>query len=168
MSGQAYRDMGAVEYLVVLDNDYAIWDAFSNTVHRRGYRRRRTNRAPPIRRGCIRSIKLSSAPLREAGRDGVGDNLVLSPTMGSKVSRLVDLVTPETYLGRAAQLLRLRRPGGWSPYQWSQFQRCTQAISRSRCQRAERRRWAIAFRFHARDVHLVLRAREARQSRSTF
>jgi hypothetical protein len=109
--------------------------------------------------------------LREAGAEGIGDDLVsVGPDGFEAQADWTNLGSPETYVGHE-QGRNFASPGGAAfdeprTYvapdslhlnQWALAGDWTIERRASVLNRADGR---IAFRFHARDVHLVLRARE--------
>jgi thiol-disulfide isomerase/thioredoxin len=157
-----------VEYPVALDPDYAVWRAFSNHYWPAVYIADAEGRIRHHQFGeggyneCERVIQRL---LREAGRDGIGDDL-FSPTLeGFEVQAdWTHLESPETYLSSdqaqnhagtdvPIDSLRLNHwalAGDWT------IERGATVLNG-----ADGR---IAFRFHARDVHLVLAPPEAGES----
>jgi thiol-disulfide isomerase/thioredoxin len=165
----ALRDM-TVEYPVALDSDYAVWDAFSNRYWPAVYIADAQGRIRHHQFGeggyeeCERVIQ---GLLREAGRDGIGDDLVSVADDGFEAQAdWANLETPETYLGYA-QAQNFASPGGAEldeprTYvapdqlrlnQWALSGDWTVERGASVLNRADGQ---IAFRFHARDVHLVM------------
>jgi thiol-disulfide isomerase/thioredoxin len=149
-----------VEYPVALDPEYAVWRAFGNHYWPAVYIADAEGRIQHHQFGeggydeCERVIQRL---LREAGRDGIGDDLV-SPTLeGFEVQAdWTNLESPETYLGSdqaqnfvgtdvAPDSLRLN--------QWALAGDWTIEGGASVLNEAGGR---IAFRFQARDVNLVL------------
>jgi thiol-disulfide isomerase/thioredoxin len=157
-----------VEYPIALDPDYAVWQAFSNHYWPAAYIADAEGRVQHHQFGeggydeCERVIQRL---LREAGRDGIGDDLV-SPTLeGFEVQAdWENLESPETYLGAdqaqnfagidvGPNTLRLNQwalAGDWSIEGGASV--LNEAGGR------------IAFRFHARDVNLVLGPQTRRTS----
>jgi hypothetical protein len=149
-----------VEYPIALDPDYAVWRAFNNHYWPAVYIADAEGRIQHHQFGeggydeCERVIQRL---LREAGRDGIGDDLV-SPTLeGFEVQAdWTNLQSPETYLGSdqahnfagtdiPPDSLRLNQwalSGDWTIEQGASV--LNEAGGR------------IAFRYHARDVNLVL------------
>ena len=158
---QAVRDM-AVEYPVALDSDYAIWRAFGNRYWPAVYIADAEGRIRHHQFGeggyeeCERVVQQL---LRDAGRDGVGDDLVSVADDGFEAQAdWRTLQTPETYLGyEQAQNFAEWDPDGLELNQWALSGDWTVEPGASVLNAAVGR---IRFRFHARDVHLVLRARE--------
>jgi thiol-disulfide isomerase/thioredoxin len=165
----ALRNM-TVEYPVALDSDYAVWDAFSNRYWPAVYIADAQGRIRHHQFGeggyeeCERVIQ---GLLREAGRDGIGDDLVSVADDGFEAQAdWANLETPETYLGYA-QAQNFASPGGAEldeprTYvapdqlrlnQWALSGDWTVERGASVLNRADGQ---IAFRFHARDVHLVM------------
>jgi thiol-disulfide isomerase/thioredoxin len=149
-----------VEYPVALDPDYAVWRAFSNHYWPAVYIADAEGRIQHHQFGeggydeCERVIQRL---LREAGRDGIGDDLV-SPTLeGFEVQAdWTNLESPETYLGSdQAQNFAGTDvpPDSLRLNQWALARDWTIEGGASVLNEAGGR---IAFRFHARDVHLVL------------
>ena len=100
---QAVKDM-AVEYPVALDSDYAIWRAFGNRYWPAVYIADAEGRIRHHQLGeggyeeCERVVQQL---LRDAGRDGVGDDLVSVADNGFEAQAdWTTLQTPETYLGK--------------------------------------------------------------------
>jgi hypothetical protein len=165
----AVRDM-TVEYPVALDSDYAVWDAFSNRYWPAVYIADAQGRIRHHQFGeggyeeCERVIQQL---LRVAGRDGISDDLVSVADDGFEAQAdWTNLETPETYLGYE-QAQNFASPGGGEldvprTYvapdslklnHWALSGDWTIESGASVLNRADGR---IAFRFHARDVHLVM------------
>jgi thiol-disulfide isomerase/thioredoxin len=149
-----------VEYPVALDPDYAVWRAFSNHYWPAVYIADAEGRIQHHQFGeggydeCERVIQRL---LREAGRDGIGDDLV-SPTLeGFEVQAdWTNLESPETYLGsdQAQNFVGTDvPPDSLRLNQWALARDWTIEGGASVLNEAGGR---IAFRFHARDVNLVL------------
>jgi len=149
-----------VEYPVALDPNYAVWRAFSNHYWPAVYIADAEGRIQHHQFGeggydeCERVIQRL---LREAGRDGIGDDLV-SPTLeGFEVQAdWTNLESPETYLGseQAQNFVGTDvPPDSLRLNQWALARDWTIEGGASVLNEAGGR---IAFRFHARDVNLVL------------
>jgi thiol-disulfide isomerase/thioredoxin len=162
-----------VEYPVALDSDYEIWRAFANRYWPAVYiadAQARIRHHQFGEGGYAECEMVIQRLLREAGRDGVPDDLVSVAGHGFEAQAdWANLQSPETYLGYeqgwnfaspdraeldaphtyvAPESLKLNHwalSGDWT-------------IERRACvlNRADGR---IAFRFHARDVHLVMSPR---------
>jgi thiol-disulfide isomerase/thioredoxin len=155
-----------VHYPVALDNDYAVWDAFANRYWPAVYIAGTDGRIRHHHFGeggyeeCERVIQ---DLLRENGRNGVGDELVTVADEGLEAQAdWANLETPETYLGSAQGERFTSKEGGTDGYvvpealrvnhwaldgEWTIGSRaCVLNLAGGR----------IAFRFHARDVHLVM------------
>jgi thiol-disulfide isomerase/thioredoxin len=166
---EAARDM-AVEYPIALDSDYAVWRAFSNRYWPAVYIADAEGRIRHHQFGeggyaeCERTIQQL---LREAGRDGVGDDLVSVADEGFEAQAdWANLETPETYLGYE-QAENFAPPGGadldeprtyavpdaLSLNQWALSGDWTVERGASVLNQAD---GGITFRFHARDVNLVM------------
>jgi thiol-disulfide isomerase/thioredoxin len=146
-----------VEYPVALDPDYAVWRAFSNQywpavyIADAGGRIRHHQFGEGGYEECERVIQQL---LREAGRSDVGEDLVSVPDEGFEAQAdWANLESPETYLGsdqaqnfsRDGAELRLNHwalSGDWT------IERGASVLNEAG--------GAIVFRFHARDVNLVL------------
>jgi thiol-disulfide isomerase/thioredoxin len=166
---QAANDMN-VWYPIALDSDYDVWRAFSNRYWPAIYLVDAQGRIRHHQFGeggydeCERGIQQL---LREAGVDGITDDLV-SPTPEGFEAQAdwTNLRSPETYLGYA-QGQNFASRGGVeigvpSAYtapemlmlnQWALAGDWTIESGASVLNAADGR---IAFRFHARDVHLVM------------
>ncbi len=166
---QAAKDM-RVEYPIALDPDYAVWRAFDNHYWPAVYIADAEGRIRHHQFGeggyaeCERVIQQL---LREAGRDGVGDDLVSVADDGLEAQAdWASLESPETYLGYeqaqnfaspgGAELDRSHAyaaPGSLRLNQWALSGDWTVERGAAVLSRAD---GGIAFRFHARDVHLVM------------
>jgi hypothetical protein len=166
---EAAKDM-RVDYPIAIDSDYAVWSAFANHYWPAVYIADAQGRIRHHQFGegnyeeCERVIQRL---LRDAGVEDVGDELVSVAPDGFEVQAdWTNLGSPETYLGyeqgqnfaseggaeldaphayAAPEALRLN--------QWALSGEWTIGRGASVLNGAE---GAIAFRFHARDVHLVL------------
>jgi len=166
---QAAQDM-RVEYPIALDSDYAIWRAFNNRYWPAVY--------IADAQGRIRHHKFGEGGYREAetviqlllreeGRGDVGDGLVSVDAQGLEVQAdWANLESSETYLGYE-QAQNFASPGGGGfdeprtyvvpdPLglnRWALSGNWTIERGASVLNDADGR---IAFRFHSRDVHLVM------------
>jgi hypothetical protein len=159
-----------VWYPIALDSDYAVWRAFSNQYWPAVYLADAEGRIRHHQFGeggyddCERGIQQL---LRESGVDGIADDLVsLTPDGFEAQADWTNLRSPETYLGYAQGQNFASRggaeigvPGTYvAPEmlmlnQWALSGGWTIEAGASVLNAAEGR---IAFRFHARDVHLVM------------
>ena len=166
---QAAEEM-RVRYPIALDSDYAVWRAFSNQYWPAVYIADAKGRIRHHQFGeggyddCERGVQQL---LREAGVDGIADDLVsLAPDGFEAQADWTNLRSPETYLGYAQGQNFASRGGAEigvpSTYvapdtlmlnQWALSGDWTIESGASVLNGAEGR---IAFRFHARDVHLVM------------
>ena len=166
---QAANDLN-VWYPIALDSDYAVWRAFSNRYWPAIYIADAEGRIRHHQFGeggyddCERGIQQL---LREAGAEGVPDDLVsLTPDGFEAQADWTNLRSPETYLGYAQGQNFASRGGAEigvpNTYaapemlmlnQWALSGDWTIERGASMLNGAEGR---IAFRFHARDVHLVM------------
>jgi thiol-disulfide isomerase/thioredoxin len=163
-----------VEYPIALDSDYAIWRAFGNRYWPAVYIADDQGR---IRHhqfgegGYVECERVIQQLLREAGRDDVADDLVSVADDGLEAQAdWANLESPETYLGYE-QALNFSSPGGAEfdePHtyvvpnslmlnRWALAGDWTIERGASVLNAAEGR---VVFRFHARDVNLVMRRRE--------
>jgi thiol-disulfide isomerase/thioredoxin len=158
-----------VRYPIALDSDYAIWRAFGNRYWPAVYIADANGRIRHHQFGeggyddCERAIKQL---LHEAAAEGVGDDLVsVTPEGFEAQADWTNLRSPETYLG-SAQGQNLASRGGEigvaSTYaapemlmlnQWALAGGWTIRSRQSVLNSAEGR---LVFRFHARDLHLVM------------
>jgi thiol-disulfide isomerase/thioredoxin len=166
---EAAKEM-TVEYPVALDSDYAIWRAFDNRYWPAAYVADAQGRIRHHRfgeGGYEELERVIQRLLGEAGRGGVGDELVSVAADGFEAQAdWANLGTPETYLGYE-QAQNFASPGGVSldearSYvtpdrltlnQWALAGDWTLGRGASVLNQGDGR---ISFRFHARDVHLVM------------
>jgi thiol-disulfide isomerase/thioredoxin len=168
----AAEDMG-VEYAVVIDSDYAVWRAFANHYWPAVYIADAEGQIRHHQFGeggyedCERVVQML---LREAGRDDVGDDLVsIAPTGFEAQADWENLESPETYLGyeqgqsfaspgfAADEARTYALPERLNLNDWALAGDWT-IESRASVPNAAGAR--LAFRFHARDAHLVMGPRE--------
>jgi thiol-disulfide isomerase/thioredoxin len=160
----------SVGYPIALDNEYAIWRAFSNRYWPAVYIADAQGR---IRHhqfgegGYEQCERITQILLRESGADRIADDLVaVAPAGFEAQADWTNLESPETYLG-CEQTQNFASPGGaeldeprtyGAPdhlrlNEWSLSGDWTIESGASALNQAGGR---IAFRFHARDVNLVL------------
>jgi thiol-disulfide isomerase/thioredoxin len=170
---QAAKDM-RIEYPIAIDSDYGVWRAFSNHYWPAVYIADAQGRIRHHQFGegryeeCERVIQRL---LGEAGVEGVDDALVSVAADGFEAQAdWTNLASPETYLGYE-QTQNFASRGGVAfdesrTYVASDSLRLNHwALSgdwtiESRASALNRADGGIAFRFHARDLHLVLGGRE--------
>ena len=163
-----------VDYPVALDPGYAVWQAFANHYWPAMYladaegRIRYHHFGEGGVRGSERAIQRL---LREAGAGGIADDLVsIGPGGVEAQADWATLESPETYLGYE-QARSFAVPGGVRPDQPRTYavpgELQPQPLGarrglddRRRGERAQPAGGGIAFRFHARDVNLVIRSRD--------
>jgi thiol-disulfide isomerase/thioredoxin len=151
---EAARDM-RVEYPSVIDNDYAIWSAFSNRYWPALYF---VDAEGAIRHHHFGEGEYESSErvlqqlLREAGAEDVGSEVV--PVVGEGVEAAPDwgaIRSPETYVGVGAPrylMAEALRLNDWAlSGAWNVAHQAAMLVE------GEGR---IAYRFHARDLHLVM------------
>ncbi len=163
----AVEDM-RVEYPIALDSDYRVWRAFDNHYWPAVYIADAEGRIRHHHFGeggyeeCERVIQLL---LREAGGDGIADDLASVADEGFEAQAdWASLQSPETYLGYQQAQNFAGEPGFDEPLayvapdrlqlnQWALSGDWTIEGGASVLNEAGGR---IAFRFHARDVNLVM------------
>jgi thiol-disulfide isomerase/thioredoxin len=151
---EAARDM-RVEYPSVIDNDYAIWSAFSNRYWPALYF---VDAEGAIRHHHFGEGEYESSErvlqqlLREAGAEDVGSEV--GPVVGEGVEAAPDwdaIRSPETYVGVGAPrylMAEALRLNDWAlSGAWNVAHQAAMLVE------GEGR---IAYRFHARDLHLVM------------
>jgi thiol-disulfide isomerase/thioredoxin len=155
-----------VEYPIALDPDYAVWHAFDNHYWPAVYIADAEGRIRHHQFGeggydeCERVVQQL---LREGGRESIADDLVTVELEGFEVqTEWTTLGSSETYLGsqQAQNFAQGADPDQLALNQWTLSGDWTVEPRASVLNQAG---GSIAFRFHARDVHLVLgpRARNA-------
>src|SRR5947209_1732511 len=174
---QAVKDM-RIEYPIAIDSDYGVWRAFSNHYWPAVYIADAQGRIRHHQFGegryeeCERVIQRL---LRAAGAEGVGDALVSVAADGLEAQAdWTNLASPETYLGYGQtqnfasaggiafdESRTYAAPASLRLNHWALAGDWTIESGASVLNRAE---GGIAFRFHARDVNLVLRPRERETS----
>jgi hypothetical protein len=165
----AAKDM-RVEYPIALDSDYAVWRAFSNNYCPAVYIADAEGRIRHHQYGeggyeeCERVIQQL---LRDAGGEGIGDDLVSVAGDGFEAQAdWTNLETPETYLGYE-QVQNFASPGGAEfdqphsyavpdPLRLNRWALSGDWTVEGRASVLNEAGGQIAFRFHARDVHLVM------------
>jgi thiol-disulfide isomerase/thioredoxin len=166
---EAAKDM-TVEYPVALDSDYAVWRAFSNRYWPAVYIADAEGQIRHHQFGeggyeeCERVIQRL---LREAGREGISDDLVsVADESFEAQADWANLESPETYLGYE-QAQRFASPVGVAldeprtyvaphPLQLNDWALSGDWTVQRRASVLNQAEGRIAFRFHARDVHLVM------------
>jgi hypothetical protein len=148
-----------VAYAIALDSAYGVWQAFNNMYWPAVYVADAEGRIRHHQFGegeydeCERVIQRL---LRESGADDVDDGLVsVVPTGFEAQADWDNLRSPETYLG-SEQGQNQVPPGRLRRNEWALDGDWTVERGASVLNAAG---GSIAFRFHARDVHLVLRPR---------
>jgi thiol-disulfide isomerase/thioredoxin len=148
-----------VGYPIALDPDYAVWRAFDNQYWPAVYIADAQGRIRHHQFGeggyaeCERVIQ---ELLREAGRDDIGDELVSVADDGFEAQAdWANLESPETYLGsaQARNFASGVAPERLRLNQWTLSGDWTVGRGASALNGADGR---ITFRFHARDVNLVM------------
>lgn len=173
---RAVADLG-ISYPVAIDNDYRVWRAFNNRYWPAHYFIDAQGRVRYHHFGEGRyelSERVIRQLLAEAGRAPSGTAGPVSTEGVEAQAARETLRSPETYLGfaRAANfvspggMVRDRRatylPGRMALNQWSLTGDWTVRREHAEAERAGAR---IAFRFHARDLHLVMASASGRPVR---
>lgn len=165
---KAVRDLG-VDYPVAIDNDYAIWRAFGNQYWPAHYfiDAKGRIRAHHFGEGeYAQGEQVIQQLLIEAGKKDVASDVVNAQANGvEEASNAADVASPETYLG-TDRAQSFASPGGEKAgvqtyaapikpalNEWGLEGSWDAAGERVTLANAPGR---IVFRFHARDVHLVL------------
>ena len=166
---EAARDM-AVEYPVALDPNYAIWRAFGNNYWPAVYiadAQRQIRHHHFGEGGYEECERIIQRLVSEAGGGPVGDDLVSVAGEGFEAQAdWANLESPETYLGYE-QAQNFASPGGagldeprtyvvQDPLKLNQWALSGDWTIEGRASVLNRADGRIAFRFHARDVHLVM------------
>ncbi len=159
-----------IEYPVAIDNDYAIWGAFNNHYWPAAYFVDAQGRIRHHQFGegdYERSEMILQQLLAETGMGGIGDELVSVDARGAEAAAdWGSLKSPENYVGYA-RTENFASPGGivvdkrhvyaapaqLSLNQWSLSGDWTVEKQATVLNEANGR---IAYRFHARDLHLVM------------
>jgi thiol-disulfide isomerase/thioredoxin len=165
----AAKDM-RVEYPIALDSDYAVWRAFSNNYWPAVYIADAEGQIRHHQYGeggyeeCERVIQQL---LRETGGEGIGDDFVSVAGDGFEAQAdWANLETPEAYLGYE-QAQNFASPDGADfdqprsyvvpdPLRLNRWALSGDWTVESRASVLNQAGGQIAFRFHARDVHLVM------------
>jgi thiol-disulfide isomerase/thioredoxin len=159
-----------IDYPIAIDNDYAIWRAFENNIWPALYF---VDVQGSIRHhqfgegGYERSERIIQQLLAEAGIGGIGDELVLVNARGAEAAaEWGSLKSPENYVGfertknfasPGRVVLNQRRvyaaPARLRLNHWALSGEWTVEKQATVLNKANGR---IAYRFHARDLHLVM------------
>jgi thiol-disulfide isomerase/thioredoxin len=159
-----------VTYPIAVDNDYAVWDAFSNNYWPALYFIDAAGRIRHHRFGegeYERSERIIHQLLRDAGAQDVSDELAPVDPRGPEVAAdWNNLESPEAYLGsRRAQTFDPSERSAWGEHRsdegtrplrrnhWTLVGNWTMTPEAAVLNEPNGR---IAFRFHARDLHLVM------------
>jgi thiol-disulfide isomerase/thioredoxin len=166
---RAAHDMN-VEYPIALDSDYAVWRAFANRYWPAVYIADAQGRIRNHQFGeggyeeCERIIQQL---LRDAGADDIPDDLVAVAANGVEAQAdWANLKSPETYLG-SGLAPNFASPGGAKlneprtyvapdPLRLNDWSLSGDWTVEDRASVLNRPGGQIAYRFHARDVHLVM------------
>lgn len=166
---RASTELG-IDYPVAIDNDHRIWDAFDNQYWPALYFIDAQGRIRHMKFGegdYAGSERVIQQLLSEAGVRGMGDGLVSVDARGAEaLADWSDLRSPENYLGYARtegfasaegalpdQKHSYTAPAALQLNQWSLAGRWTMGRQATVLLQAGGR---IRYRFHARDLHLVM------------
>ena len=159
-----------IDYPVAVDNEHAIWRAFNNQYWPALYFVDAHGRVRDHQFGegeYEKSERLIQQLLAEAGAKGISRDLVSVDGRGAEAAAdWANLKSPENYLGYQ-RTERFASPGGATPdarhdyaaparlrlNEWALSGNWTMTTSASASKTANGR---IVYRFHARDVHLVM------------
>jgi cytochrome c biogenesis protein CcdA/thiol-disulfide isomerase/thioredoxin len=167
---RAVKDLGIV-YPVALDNDYAIWQAFGNQYWPAHYFIDAQGRIRHHHFGegdYAQSEKIIQQLLAEAGRRDVPGGVAAANGTGAEAAAdMAALGSPETYIGyeraqnfaagpvRADKIASYETPTHLAANQWGLSGDWTVGRQKAVLAKAG---GTITFRFHARDLHLVMGA----------
>jgi cytochrome c biogenesis protein CcdA/thiol-disulfide isomerase/thioredoxin len=166
---KAVKDLG-ITYPVAIDNDYAIWRAFNNQYWPAHYFVDAKGQVRYHHFGegnYAESEQVIQQLLAEAGHTDVAKGMVSASATGvQKAADRNDVASPETYLGyqRAENFAssgdqvhdRANRYKAPAQPQLNQWGLAGQWTARPEHVTLERAPGRIVYRFHARDLHLVL------------
>jgi thiol-disulfide isomerase/thioredoxin len=161
---RAMQQMG-IEYPVVIDNDYAIWRAFNNNYWPALYFIDTRGRVREHHFGegeYERSEKSIQRLLSEAGVGGIGSDVVSVDGKGIEAAADWENVkSPENYVGSERTENRTSYGRRLGLNQWAVSGDWTLGTHAAALNKANGR---IAYRFHARDLHVVMGPRTRTQS----
>ena len=146
-----------VDYPVAVDNDFAIWRAFENRYWPALYLIDGQGRVRYRHFGegdYERSERIIQELLEEAGASGISQELVSVAGRGAEApADWANLRSPETYLGSERSENRVSTDARLRLNQWSL---AGDWAVRRQAAVLERANGRIAYRFHARDLNLVM------------
>jgi cytochrome c biogenesis protein CcdA/thiol-disulfide isomerase/thioredoxin len=157
-----------ITYPVAIDNDYKIWRAFENNYWPAHYFIDAKGQVRHHHFGegnYDESERVIQQLLAEAGNTDVSSNFVTVNATGVEAAMTQDVRSPETYLGfmRAQNLVspggaaqnvsKAYEPGEPRLNEWGLSGQWTVGLERAALDQAG---GSIVYRFHARDLHLVL------------
>ncbi|HEX5184321.1 MAG TPA: cytochrome c biogenesis protein DipZ [Allosphingosinicella sp.] len=165
---KAVADLG-ISYPVALDNGYNLWRAFRNNYWPAHYfidAQGRIRYHHYGEGGYDESERVIRQLLTESGHPPAGTPMAQVKGQGAEAAAAMgELGSPETYVGYA-RADRFVSPGGLlhdavkdyapAPLQLNQWSLAGRWIDKPQVAVAEKPGGRIAFRFHARDLHLVL------------
>jgi thiol-disulfide isomerase/thioredoxin len=147
-----------VGYPIAVDSDYAIWRAFDNQywpalyfIDAQGHIRHHQFGEGEY----ARSERIIQDLLAESGHADVERNLIVVKPAGAEAGAdWRSLQSPETYLGRAlGERFSSHQPAALELNQWTLVGEWTRKDDLARLDRGTGK---VAYRFHARDVHVVM------------
>ena len=147
-----------VTYPIAVDSDYAIWRAFENEYWPALYfvdAQGRIRYQQFGEGGYERAERMIQQLLEEAGHAAVERGVVAVEGQGAEAAAdWRTLQSPETYVGRAlAARYSSQQPASLQLNQWTLLGDWTRQDDRVRL---NARGGKVAYRFHARDVHLIM------------
>lgn len=147
-----------IGYPVAIDSSYALWRAFDNEYWPALYFVDAQGRIRHHQFGegeYERAERLIQELLAEAGHADFDRSLVsVQPSGAEAAADWRNLQSPETYLGRAlGERFASGDPGSLKLNQWTLVGDWTRRNDAARLNKADGK---VAYRFHARDVHLVM------------
>jgi thiol-disulfide isomerase/thioredoxin len=147
-----------VSYPVAVDTDYAVWRAFDNQYWPALYFVDAQGRIRQQQFGegeYERSERLVQQLLTEAGHTGFDRSLVAVEPRGAEAGAdWHTLQSPETYLGRAlGERYSSHEPASLKRNQWTLVGDWARTDDHARLSKTGGK---VAYRFHARDVHLIM------------
>ncbi len=152
---KAVRELG-VTYPVAVDSRYAIWNAFNNQYWPAHYLIDGTGKIRHTHFGegdYDQTERMIQDLLVEAGAKGFPSSAIQVAASGAQAASSQDVDSPETYIGSDRAKNRVDSPDSLQLNQWSLVGSWKVGPENAEVIKASGK---IVFRFHARDLHLVL------------